>query len=398
MALKGTIRDFGVADIFQLISQQVKTGVLLLRNDLDEVRVYFKDGSVVRAESATRQAQMLLGSMLVRAETLTQEQLDHALKEQRRTLKPLGSVIIELGYARESEITEFATLQMTETVYGLFQWKNGTYEFEGVPVEASTENVEPVRAENIVMNGIRMVDEWPSIREKLPSYTWMVERVKPLPDSKRDSGGSDDFDLSSLSEEGQKSADLDDIGTYERLVYGLIAPGRDVQKIIDLARLGEFEACRALGALMTQGYIRVVKPSQAAAQLPVTDDVTRTASNPLRTRYFLAAAGRIFVSASLVLIFAMLIGRVSPARFGLDPGGELTYESKLVETHLSESQMRVIRRALEVYRFETGIYPEKLETLVDAGMLTERDIRFPFRRRYFYKVQDGSAMLLPPVH
>src|SRR5687768_17581431 len=121
---------------------------------------------------------------------------------------------------------------MTETVYALFQWKNGTYEFEGVPVEASTENVEPVRAENIVMNGIRMVDEWPSIREKLPSYAWMVERVKPLPESKRESGHSDDFDLSSLGEESQKSADLDDIGTYERLVYGLIAPGRDVQKIV----------------------------------------------------------------------------------------------------------------------------------------------------------------------
>ncbi|RME22700.1 MAG: DUF4388 domain-containing protein, partial [Deltaproteobacteria bacterium] len=28
MALKGTLKDFGIADIFQLISQQTKTGVL----------------------------------------------------------------------------------------------------------------------------------------------------------------------------------------------------------------------------------------------------------------------------------------------------------------------------------------------------------------------------------
>jgi hypothetical protein len=32
MALKGTIQDFGVADILQLIGQQGKTGVLVFRN------------------------------------------------------------------------------------------------------------------------------------------------------------------------------------------------------------------------------------------------------------------------------------------------------------------------------------------------------------------------------
>src|SRR5882724_10938320 len=100
MALKGTIRDFGIADIFQLIGQQAKTGVLILRNDADEVRVYFKDGAVIRADSVTRPSQMLLGSFLVRADVLNQDQLDHALNEQRRSLKRLGVVLVELGYVK----------------------------------------------------------------------------------------------------------------------------------------------------------------------------------------------------------------------------------------------------------------------------------------------------------
>jgi hypothetical protein len=390
MALKGTIRDFGVADIFQLISQQVKTGVLVLKNDVDEVRVSFKDGSVVRAESATRPGQMLIGSFLVRAEVLTQDQLEHALKEQRRTLKPVGRVLIDLGYIKEDLVIEFATLQMTETIYSLFQWKNGTYEFEGVPVEPSYEGVEPVRAENIVMNGIRMVDEWPSIREKLPSYSWTVERVKPLPPP---SARSAEIELN--FEEGHKSADIDDIGTYERLIYDLIAPGRDVQKIIDLARLGEFEACRALSSLMSAGYVRVVKPAA-----PVTEiaELPKPAGPSIKIGRVVRAAGRILVSATLVIAGAMLIGRISPSQLGLATGSELSFSPHPVEGHLSQSQMRVIRRALEVYRYETGVYPDSLDALVAAGMLSERDTKFPFRRPYFYRQREAGFVLLPPVN
>jgi hypothetical protein len=398
MPLTGTIRDFGIADIFQLIGQQAKTGVLILKNDLDEVRVYFKDGAVVNAESATRPGQMLLGSLLQRAEVISQEQLDKALVEQRRTLKMLGLVLLEMGYIPKEALAEFATLQMTETIYGLFQWKTGTYEFETEAVEPGPEGVESIRAENIVMNGIRMVDEWPSIREKLPSYSWMVERVKSLPPPKpKRAASSTDLELalSGLGEEQRsQSIDLDDIGAFERQIYNLISPGRDVQKIIDLARIGEFEACRALGNLMSAGYVRVVKP---IARAPESEDVPAETPAQVVLRY-LGLCGRVSVSAVLVMIAAMLVGRIQPAQLGLDPGGELAYEARPVESHFSESQMRVIRRELEVYRYETGVYPKSLQALVDAGMLTERDIRFPFHRPYFYRVQGNDVLLLRPVN
>src|SRR3954470_24093672 len=98
MALKGTLKDFGIADIFQLIGHQSKTGELILRNDSNEVRIKFKDGNVIKAESTMRERKDLLGSMLVRSEVLTQQQLDQALDAQRRTLKRLGDVLVEFGF------------------------------------------------------------------------------------------------------------------------------------------------------------------------------------------------------------------------------------------------------------------------------------------------------------
>lgn len=48
-----------------------------------------------------------LGEVLVRANIITHNQLEHALKEQKKEGKPLGSVLIELGYVRsEREILD----------------------------------------------------------------------------------------------------------------------------------------------------------------------------------------------------------------------------------------------------------------------------------------------------
>ena len=89
MALKGTLKDFGIADIFQLIGQQGKTGVLHLSEKDEEVHIGFKDGAVVKAESSTRKKKELLGRMLVRAvlrqTTATDEMFGFARVQEDRS-------------------------------------------------------------------------------------------------------------------------------------------------------------------------------------------------------------------------------------------------------------------------------------------------------------------------
>ncbi len=390
MALKGTIKDFGVADIFQLIGQQAKTGVLVLNNDIDEVRVYFRDGSVVRAENASRPEQMLLGTFMVRAEALTQQQLDTALKEQRRTLKRIGAILVELSFTDTRTITEFATLQMTETIHSLFEWKHGTYQFETLEVEPSPEGVQPIRSETIVMNGIRMTDEWPSIRERIPTYAWAVERMRPLP-PRREAPRSDEFDLSDFEEIGSGPNEFDQISPYERRVFDLLGAGRTVQNLIDLSRLGEFETCRAISVLMGEGYVRVIKPVDAV------EETGRRIARSLSPGRLIGSIGRVLVSATLVVIAGLLIGQVGSAPAGAAVDGTIRYSPTIVHRHVSESQLRVLRRALEVYRLQTGHYPATLDDLVKADVVAPRDIHFPYDRPYFYRIEDGKPILLPPI-
>ena len=67
MALTGTVQDFGIAEILQLIGQQAKSGVLHLESRDDEIHVGISGGYVVRAEAAGRKARDRLGSMMLRA-------------------------------------------------------------------------------------------------------------------------------------------------------------------------------------------------------------------------------------------------------------------------------------------------------------------------------------------
>ena len=46
MALQGTLKDFGIADILQLIGQQQKTGTLIVRSKEQVVQVGFVDEKI----------------------------------------------------------------------------------------------------------------------------------------------------------------------------------------------------------------------------------------------------------------------------------------------------------------------------------------------------------------
>ena len=54
MALQGTLKDFSITEIIQLIGQQLKTGVLKIRRGKNVVEIYFVDGMIVHVYSNYR--------------------------------------------------------------------------------------------------------------------------------------------------------------------------------------------------------------------------------------------------------------------------------------------------------------------------------------------------------
>src|SRR5712671_5485386 len=346
MALSGTLKDFGIADILQLIGHQTKTGTLVLKSGNDEVHVLFVDGTVVFATQKARNKADLLGALLRRAELITEEKLQEALTEQQRSLKRLGDVLVQQNYVDAKRLSHVMRLQTTETLYRLFRWKTGTYEFTQEDVDAGKSGFEPIRAESILLEGFRRMDEWPAVRKKLPWNDATFEQMKGI-DSPPDGDGGGGTPTEN-----------------HRLAYRLAIEGRTADKVADESLLGEFEALKGLA----EGGRRLAR------------------SGALLRLAFSAA----FFAATLFLVHlvAPALGAArteNPARRGA------------VARLLSRGQLLRLESALELYRLEHGEYPRELGQLVEGRVVGEEDLRYPFRESYHYRRTQHGFVLLPPL-
>lgn len=397
MALKGTLKDFGIADILQLIGQQQKTGVLYIQSKQEEVEVAFVDGNVVRAQSKTRKSRELLGAMLVACGLLTQAELDEALEIQKRTLKRLGDILVTEGKLTAAQLREMTQLQTSETIYKLFSWKQGTYEFVQQDVEHDPLQGAQVRPESMLMEGFRRIDEWPMVRKRVPSMNLSFERLKslaPPPLTPDASGDEVDEALDAALDAGGDTEPVPrSIGRNERLVFKLAEPDFTVQRLCDLSRLGEFETCKALYNLIEAGYLKSVPPRKNAV---VAAPAKRPSGGFELARKLREGALQTAIGLLLVVLFAVA-ARTLGAAPAEQAASRLAAESGIADRVVVLGQLARLMSALEQFRLEEGVYPARLEQLLDLHLVSEEDLQRPFASRYHYRPDGEAYVLLPPL-
>jgi hypothetical protein len=263
-------------------------------------------------------------------------------------------------------------------LYGLFSWKSGTYAFEPGDVTFDRDTVTPLRCESVLMEGYRIIDEWPMVRRKITSSAMTFERLQELDAEAAQAGGR--------GAGGGESAAL---GRNEWRVYALARPGVTVERIADVSRLGEFEASKALFNLVNLGVLKPVAPAHRSAAAGVGAHVRSWQERVRRGAAGVVATVVIAVALAAVVLVVMggARGRAASRPLG---GNE-------VDRFVSRYQVERLRSALEVYRIERGAYPPSLEALVEAGLARPGDLRYPWRQAYAYRRQGDGYLLAPPV-
>lgn len=303
MALEGTLKDFSLADIFQLIGIQKKTGMLVLREGEDMVRVSFQNGTIVGSEKESEQMESRLGHVLVKRGVISQEQLNRALEIQSESLQRLGQVVVENGFIGASDLKEALRNQVLQIVYSLFRWKNGHYHFSPQDaVDFDRENFEPISTESILMEGLRMLDEWPLI-ERVINDPYVVFKRTDKAMKVKDS-------FSSSFEEPSPGNDLDVVSLPHDQVYvlQLIDGVSSAKEIGDKSKLIEFETYRSLYDLYEGGFIEKTEYT-----IPAVSDYYRYSEE--RKEYSTPVA--IFVGILFMIGFALSfhspVGKLFPA-------------------------------------------------------------------------------------
>jgi len=172
VALEGTLQDFSLADVFRLIAAGKKTGTLYLEQDSARGRVCFRDGRIFFASSS--EAQDSLGRRLVRAHVITDKQLRQALglqkiQKKEKASRRLGQILVDEGYIDDAVLESFIQEQISDTLFDLFRWEEGSMRFEADDSGAEEDIGISTPVEAVITEAAQRLEQWSKIGVRIPS-------------------------------------------------------------------------------------------------------------------------------------------------------------------------------------------------------------------------------------
>jgi len=250
MAFKGTLREFKVPDILQLISLQKKTGILTFNSQEGFITLIFEDGFIIGIDAFPKKLEMRVGNVFVKQEIISEEMLQRALSIQKRTNQKVGEILIGMGMIDEKIIPEVLKIQATQIVLSLFNWKKGEYNFKVLDyVDKELRLLSPIAVDNLIMEGVQMLDEWPLIKKVIPSEDIIFEPVFL---------GNKKISMISEYDDDLQSKDSNTLYLTETEVNLLkyINGKNTVQDIVELGLFTEYKIYKNLFNLANKGLMK----------------------------------------------------------------------------------------------------------------------------------------------
>ncbi len=379
MALAGSLKDFNLADIFQLIAQQGKSGILHIKSGRFMMRVFFFNGSIVRSEvfEGGKPVDILL-MMLLRAGVISPKDFQYIIDRRAKTMRRTEDILLDENFITREDLVLFIKLKNSELLYKLMGWKEGEFEFEPSEISINSAYDTPQPTDGVLMDTFRVVDEWPSINNVIQSVNMT-------------------FEINPATEDFEVIARKNEFGESERKVYSLIIENNkyDVQKLIDISRLGEFETCKALYNLVRTNILTPKKPRN-----PIPFNALK--GGPLNTKRIVIPSvlilNIILGVLSILLVTLLIVSIFSRFRAISDESAMAAVRVSLYKRLISDITKERISNSLKVYSIINGKDADRLEQLFENRLLEERDLYYPFNLKYKMQKENGSIKILSPLY
>jgi hypothetical protein len=234
--LQGSLKEFSLPNIFQLVKMSAKTGALTIRRDKEWGKIFFRDGLIHYAFSVPQS--LPLGERLVNAGSITPAQLKAALVEQKKSPEAgrIGTILLELGFIDREGLEAIVREQIQDAAFNFFAWLDGEFEFTADEVVTDQDILVEMNVENVIMEGCRRIDEWELIFSQLGS----LERIPHLAyDARVDERG----DVTFTAEEWRVIVHVD---------------GRaDINTVLHECGLDRFHGAKVIYSLYSSGLVTV---------------------------------------------------------------------------------------------------------------------------------------------
>ena len=362
MALEGTLQDFALVDILQLIGMQRKTGVLTLIRKDETINVVVQDGMVVWAAPPDEAFETNLGRVLVRRELITRERWEEVRQGRARKGQCLVPFLQEGQWISPRDIEKVVQRLVLETLFRALRWRDGKYSFAAqTQVDLSRGQVPPVGTETILLEAVRQMDEWPMIERRIPSLDLVVQR-------------------------SSRPAYREQAPPEALTVLQLVDGRRSAREIAELCDLGEFDAYKGIADLLAAGALQLEQRAEAGAGA----GELRPVRAPRRLPPWVAPGA----AGAVALAFLVLLFRASDDPLRLFPSSRLAAEAE-VETRRLTLAGRELPRALDEYLLLRLGYPNSLTELRTEGLYAG-DLQDPWGRPWIYERRQATYRLTSP--
>jgi hypothetical protein len=235
-----------LSELLQWLSMGQKTGTLVVRGHACEKRIAFQEGRITSSSSTLERE--YLGHFLVAYGYITEEELARAMEVQHESKILLGKILVMIGAIQEDALQELIRLKAAETIYDIFLWTEGAFEFHDGEIPRLPMIAVAMDVTGVVMEGLRRYDEWQRIRTKIRS-TREIPSVTAL------------VDTASLHERA-------------RLMLQAIDGARSIDEIAAATHNAEFHVAKFVYDLVEAGQAAIVgeRPPDPSAAEPEPED------------------------------------------------------------------------------------------------------------------------------
>ncbi len=243
--MAGLVGDVGVVDLLSFFNMFRKSGLLHFDLAGGSKTLFFQKGEIVYASSTFAGEE--IGEVLYSLGKVDRDVLQGA-RQFAGGDKSLGKALVEQNVISSKDLWAATRSQVEQIVYHLFTFLEGSFAFIDAPLDEGRIVRLSMNTQNLIMEGLRRVDERALYLQKVKSLDAMPTVTGKTPN-----------DLDSVS---------------QKMVALVQAGVSDVRELLRRSGSGEFDALRLLSQLVERGVVVMEEAPTVAVEGVLGEVVT----------------------------------------------------------------------------------------------------------------------------
>lgn len=235
--MTGLIVEGGVVDLLSFFNMFRKSGLLHFILPGGNKTLCFQNGEIVYATSTFPEEE--IGEILYRLGKIDRDVLQGARQFANGEL-PLGNILMNQNFITAKDLWAATRNQVETIVYNLFVFQDGSFVFADTPLDESQVVSLSMNTQNLIMEGLRRVDERAVYMQKVKSLDAIPVATDKIPN-----------DLDSIS---------------QKMVSLIQAGVSSVSELLRRSGSGEFDALRLLSQMVERGVVTMEEAPSVAVE------------------------------------------------------------------------------------------------------------------------------------